>query len=38
MTGADVLQIERKGTTVTVSAARFGDLLQASQVTDLDLG
>jgi len=38
VTGADVLQIERKGTTVTVSGARFGDLFQTSQVTDLDLG
>jgi len=38
VTGADVLQIERKGTTVTVSAARFGDPFQTSQVTDLALG
>jgi TolB protein len=38
VTGADVLQIERKGTTITVSAARFGELLRTSQVTDLDLG
>jgi TolB protein len=38
VTGADVLQIERKGTTVAVSAARFGDLFQTSQVTDLALG
>jgi Tol biopolymer transport system component len=38
VTAANVLQIERKGTTVTVSVARFGDLFQTSQVTDLDLG
>ncbi len=38
VTGADVLQIERKGTTITVSAARLGEPLQTSQVTDLDLG
>jgi hypothetical protein len=38
VTGADVLQIERKGTTVTVSFARFGDLFQTSQVKDLALG
>jgi TolB protein len=38
VTGADVLQIERKGKTVTASVARFGDLLTASQVTDLALG
>ena len=38
VTGADILQIERKGATVTVSVARLGDLFQASQVTDLALG
>jgi hypothetical protein len=38
VTAADVLQIERKGTTLTVSVARFGDLFQTSRVTDLDLG
>jgi len=38
VTGADVVQIERKGTTFTMSVARFGDLLQTSQVEDLALG
>jgi TolB protein len=38
VTGAEVLQLERKGTTVTVSAARFGELFQTSQITDLALG
>jgi TolB protein len=38
VTGADVLQIERKGTTVIVSVARFGDLLRTSQASDLALG
>ncbi len=37
-TGAEVLQIERKGTTVTVSAARFGELFRESEVAKLDLG
>jgi hypothetical protein len=38
VSGADVLQIERKGTTVTASVARFGDLFETSQVADLALG
>ena len=38
VSGADVLQIERKGTTVTASVAQFGELFQTSQVTDLKLG
>jgi hypothetical protein len=38
VTGADVLQIERQGTTVVVSVARFGELFRTSQVSDLDLG
>jgi sugar lactone lactonase YvrE len=38
VTGADVLQIERQGSTVTASVARFGALFQASRVTELDLG
>jgi TolB protein len=38
LTGADVLQLERKGTTVTLSAARFGETFRTSQVSDLVLG
>ena len=35
--GADVLQLERKGNTYTMSAARFGDAL-TSEAVSLDLG
>ena len=35
---ADVLQLERKGNTYTMSAARFGDPLAAEQIEDLTLG
>jgi len=38
VTGADVLQIERKGATITASVARFGELFTTSEVKDLDLG
>jgi hypothetical protein len=38
LTGADVLQLERKGTTLTLSAARFGETFRTSQVSDLALG
>jgi len=38
VSGADVVQLERKGTTVTFSAARFGDLFKESRVEDLALG
>jgi hypothetical protein len=38
VTGADVLQIERQGATVTASLARFGELFRTSQVSDLALG
>ena len=38
VTGADVVQLERKGNTYTMSVARFGDTLTASQVTDVALG
>lgn len=38
VSGPDVLQLERKGTTLVLSAARFGDVLQAVQVESLDLG
>ena len=37
-TGSDVLQIERKGTTYIMSAARFGDPFTVSEVADLQLG
>ena len=38
LTGADVLQLERKGDTYTASMARFGDTLAAEQISDLMLG
>jgi TolB protein len=37
-TGADVLQLERKGTVLTVSVARFGDLFETIRATDVPLG
>ena len=37
VSGADVLQLERKGNTYRMSVARFGDVL-TSQVVSLDLG
>ncbi len=36
--GADIVQLERKGSTYIMSAARFGEPLGAVQVSDLDLG
>ena len=36
--GADVVQLERRGTTLTMSAARFGDLFTTTEVKDLALG
>jgi TolB protein len=36
--GADVLQLERKGDTYTMSVARFGDLYATEQLTDVKLG
>ncbi len=36
--GADVIQLERKGDTYIMSAARFGDAFVTEQVTDLALG
>ena len=36
--GPDVIQLERKGNTYTLSAARFGDLFTTSQLSDLSLG
>jgi TolB protein len=38
MTAADVIQLERKGNTYTMSVARKGDLFITQQVTDIDLG
>jgi len=38
VTGAEVLQLERKGNTVTVSAARFGDQFKITPLPDLALG
>ena len=38
LTGADVVQLERKGSTLTLSAARFGDPFRTTQVSDLALG
>src|SRR5438552_5481464 len=36
--GADVIQLERKGNTYTMSAAHFGDAFVTQQVSDLALG
>ncbi|HXY39056.1 MAG TPA: biopolymer transporter TolR, partial [Vicinamibacteria bacterium] len=36
--GADVVQLERKGSLLTMSVARFGDTFTESQVADLALG
>jgi TolB protein len=38
LTHADVIQLERKGKTYTMRAARFGEPFVTGQVTDLDLG
>jgi WD40 repeat protein len=38
LTGADVIQLERKGTTYIMSVARHGELFVIEQVADLDLG
>jgi TolB protein len=38
ITGADVVQLARKGGTYTLAVARFGDPFTTSEVTDLDLG
>jgi TolB protein len=38
VTGADVVQLARKGGTYTLSVARFGDPFTTSQIQDLDLG
>ncbi|HVO09850.1 MAG TPA: biopolymer transporter TolR [Vicinamibacteria bacterium] len=36
--GADVVQLERKGSLLTMSVARFGDTFTTSRVADLPLG
>ncbi|MEO6528078.1 MAG: biopolymer transporter TolR [Gemmatimonadaceae bacterium] len=38
MSGADVFQLERRGTTYIMSTAKFGDTLTAVQTTDITLG
>jgi TolB protein len=38
VTGADVVQLERKGNRFVLSAARFGELFRESEVADLPLG
>ena len=38
LTGADVIQLERKGNTYTMRVARFGEPFVTEQVADLDLG
>jgi hypothetical protein len=38
ITGADVLQLERRGSTFILSAARFGEPFTVTQVSDLPLG
>jgi TolB protein len=37
-TGVDVIQLERRGRTYTMSVARFGDPFTRSEVSDIDLG
>jgi TolB protein len=38
LTGADVIQLERKGQTYTMSVAKFGEPFVTEQVTNLNLG
>ncbi len=38
MTSADIIQLERKGNTYTMSVARKGDLFVSQEVNDVDLG
>jgi TolB protein len=38
LTRADVIQLERRGTTYIMSVARYGDTLSAVQTTDIALG
>ena len=37
ITGADVLQLERKGNVYTMSVAKFGDVYSSKQITDVTL-
>jgi TolB protein len=36
--GADVIRLERKGTTYTMSVAKFGDRFTTSEISGIDLG
>jgi len=38
MTSADIIQLERKGNTYTMSVARKGDLFVSQEVSDIDIG
>ncbi len=38
LSGADVIQLERKGDTYIMSVARFGDTFVTKQVSDIELG
>ncbi|MDB5007137.1 MAG: translocation protein TolB [Mucilaginibacter sp.] len=38
LTSADVIQLERKGNTYTMSVARKGDMFVSQEVSDIDLG
>jgi TolB protein len=38
VTGADVIQLERRGRTYIMSVARFGEPFTRTEVTDIDLG
>ena len=38
MTSADIIQLERKGSTYTMSVARNGDLFVSQEISDVDLG
>lgn len=38
ISGADIVQLERRGSTYIMSAAKFGDTLSAIQITDVSLG
>ena len=38
LTGADVIQLQRRGKTFTMSVAHYGDTLSSVQTTDIDLG
>lgn len=38
ITAADIIQLERKGNTYTMSVARNGDLFVSQELTDIDLG